>query len=678
MSDKAVVIEIRGDIADINAKLQELKRNVQDSGSAAKSAFDSVKNLLAAYVSVQQGWSALQLAAKAQQEERAFANLAASYGRNASTMVADLKRASGETLSTVATIKSAGNAMMMGIKPDEITKLMEIARATSRMTGQDITKAFSDIASGVAKGQKEILDNLGILVNANAAYKDYAASIGKSADELSDLDKKQAFVNATIKAGTDLIARMGEQQDTMADRIARYQAKLEDLKLLLGEGIARAAFAAEAAFKGLAVGILGNVEIMFQKMARLVELLNHIPGVNLQPGTWQKLAARAGVAAEDLSKQADSSWSAAFGTDKPGAAVMAMPRLGGGSSSGDEEKPKKSKKEKASREPKHQEMDAHVEAYYKDQADFRRNYKEPDAQVDAYYKHLQEVEKMRGELSDNIKRMTMSEGDYQRAALEEQTAAMREAAGEDMALQDVVFLYKQLRLIEIREAEAEQAEQYQEDLEAAKEMTKQAFMDMAQGLGQAVGQAVVYGEDLGASFKALMKSIAANVISMMVQIGIQHLLQRSMFKPLFVKEITAEALARQQLAALNAFSSTAAIPVYGPVAAPGVAAAAYAATTPMVTGAISSATAYGDGGISWGPEFALVGEKGPEAHIPLKSGAVPVQLSGAGGMVVNINAVDAASFQSMVERNPNAIVATIKRALMGNSELRSVMREALT
>jgi len=27
---------------------------------------------------------------------------------------------------------------------------------------------------------------------------------------------------------------------------------------------------------------------------------------------------------------------------------------------------------------------------------------------------------------------------------------------------------------------------------------------------------------------------------------------------------------------------------------------------------------YGEGGISWKPEIALVGEKGPEAHIPLK------------------------------------------------------------
>lgn len=36
---------------------------------------------------------------------------------------------------------------------------------------------------------------------------------------------------------------------------------------------------------------------------------------------------------------------------------------------------------------------------------------------------------------------------------------------------------------------------------------------------------------------------------------------------------------------------------------------------------------FGDGGISPGPQLAMVGEKGPEAHVPLKGGAIPVTIS---------------------------------------------------
>jgi hypothetical protein len=37
--------------------------------------------------------------------------------------------------------------------------------------------------------------------------------------------------------------------------------------------------------------------------------------------------------------------------------------------------------------------------------------------------------------------------------------------------------------------------------------------------------------------------------------------------------------------------------------------------------------AFGDGGISNGPQLAMVGEKGPEAHVPLKGGSIPVSIS---------------------------------------------------
>ena len=47
--------------------------------------------------------------------------------------------------------------------------------------------------------------------------------------------------------------------------------------------------------------------------------------------------------------------------------------------------------------------------------------------------------------------------------------------------------------------------------------------------------------------------------------------------------------------------------------------------------------AFADGGISWRPEFVLRGEAGPEAHIPLRSGKVPVEMKGGGGGGNQIN-----------------------------------------
>ena len=46
-----------------------------------------------------------------------------------------------------------------------------------------------------------ILDNLGIIFNAEKVYSDYAATLGISADRLSDFGKKQALLNVVMEKG---------------------------------------------------------------------------------------------------------------------------------------------------------------------------------------------------------------------------------------------------------------------------------------------------------------------------------------------------------------------------------------------------------------------------------------------------------------------------------------------
>ena len=56
-----------------------------------------------------------------------------------------------------------------------------------------------------------------------------------------------------------------------------------------------------------------------------------------------------------------------------------------------------------------------------------------------------------------------------------------------------------------------------------------------------------------------------------------------------------------------------------------------AANTAATVSALNNLSAHGDGTVTRGPEIAMIGERGPEAVIPLKSGAVPVQISGGIG-----------------------------------------------
>ena len=110
------------------------------------------------------------------------------------------------------------------------------------------------------------------------------------------------------------------------------------------------------------------------------------------------------------------------------------------------------------------------------------------------------------------------------------------------------------------------------------------------------------------------------------------------------------ALAGQQMAAINAFASTAAIPVVGPALAPAASAAAIAATAPFVAATMSlSAAATGAralGGQVRGGESYLVGERGPELLTMGTSGRIATNENlknavGGGGGVTVINNIDA-------------------------------------
>jgi hypothetical protein len=98
------------------------------------------------------------------------------------------------------------------------------------MTGQSMTEAFNDITLGVARQSRMILDNLGIIIDADKAYQDYAKTLGKTAESLTETEKRQAFMNAVVKSGDDMIKRLGSGQGALegVNKLVAAQANLWD------------------------------------------------------------------------------------------------------------------------------------------------------------------------------------------------------------------------------------------------------------------------------------------------------------------------------------------------------------------------------------------------------------------------------------------------------------------
>lgn len=231
----------------------------------------------AAVAAMYKGFQAAEDAAIGLQKRQAFANLSLSKGLNADQLLADLKKVSAGTIAEQELVEKAGTSLLLGIEGKHLPKLMEIARAASRITGDTITKSFEDISLAVGRQSKEVLDNLGILVGVEAANKAYAASMNIVGRELTDAERRQAFLNATMEAGQKIIDGVDVSADNAAERLQRMQAAMTNLRETGGRALLAFGTAAFGIFRGLTAAITFTYGAVLKYVAGVAELASKIP-----------------------------------------------------------------------------------------------------------------------------------------------------------------------------------------------------------------------------------------------------------------------------------------------------------------------------------------------------------------------------------------------------------------
>jgi hypothetical protein len=85
-----------------------------------------------------------------------------------------------------------------------------------------------------------MLDNIGIVVKSEEAYEKYANKLNKTAKDLTDAEKKQAFLEATMESARQKVAELGDEILTTRDEINRFTASSKNLSVAVGEALAPA------------------------------------------------------------------------------------------------------------------------------------------------------------------------------------------------------------------------------------------------------------------------------------------------------------------------------------------------------------------------------------------------------------------------------------------------------
>ena len=109
-----------------------------------------------------------------------------------------------------------------------------------------------------------ILDNLWIIVNQTEAQEKYAQSIGKTVEQLTEQEKKQALINQVVADGKKELEEMGEQSTTFATKVAQITTVFENFG-------ARVGVVLNQALGGGLDNSLKKIEDFFDKVATRVE-----------------------------------------------------------------------------------------------------------------------------------------------------------------------------------------------------------------------------------------------------------------------------------------------------------------------------------------------------------------------------------------------------------------------
>jgi len=189
------------------------KMNQMLSGGGGSSSLVAAYATLAANVfAATAAFNAFRSAAAFEQLTEGFTFMANQAGRTMDLVVDKLKEVAGGALSTEQALQGASLAISAGFSTDDLEKLTKVAKGASLALGRNMSDAFDRLTRGAIKLEPEILDELGIMVRLDDATEAYAATIGKTANELTQFQRQTAFINAINEQG---IEKYGELADAV-------------------------------------------------------------------------------------------------------------------------------------------------------------------------------------------------------------------------------------------------------------------------------------------------------------------------------------------------------------------------------------------------------------------------------------------------------------------------------
>lgn len=217
--------------------------------------------------------------------DKKFAALAEQAGIAADVLKNQLLVATKDMVGETELLNLASETFVkIGTNAKELPAILELARKTYVAFGGSVVENTDKITSAIFSGQTRQLRSIGILIDTEAVYKNYARAIGTVVPLLTEQQKQTAVLNAVLEKGNERfksISSTGGQTDEAVQKLKSSFTNLNDQLSIL---------AASTAGKTLA-GILDQATGFFKKTGEFLGVVNAAPNSLERVGGMVKLLA---------------------------------------------------------------------------------------------------------------------------------------------------------------------------------------------------------------------------------------------------------------------------------------------------------------------------------------------------------------------------------------------------
>ena len=217
----------------------QFKRNQKSAGALA-GAFSTMRSKMllvnfAMSLGIRQLVKFSEESTKVDNMEKAFIKLTGAVG-DMSGGLEQLQQATNGTVSDFDLLQQANNAMILGVtdNTDEMAEMFDVAQRLGRALGRDTKSSVESLITGIGRQSRLMLDNIGIIVKSEQAYKKDAQILGITADKLTDSQKKQAFLNAAMDAANKKVMELGKEVPNVTDSFDRFAVNANKLAMIIG------------------------------------------------------------------------------------------------------------------------------------------------------------------------------------------------------------------------------------------------------------------------------------------------------------------------------------------------------------------------------------------------------------------------------------------------------------